>query len=39
VLKVGRTLFCGEHRIAEAAAAVRHRPGVRRAQTQVPHAG
>ena len=39
VLKVGRTLFCGEHRIAEAAAAVRHRPGVRRAQTQVPNAG
>ena len=39
VLKVGRTLFCGEHRIAEAAAAVRHRPGVRRAQTQVHNAG
>jgi 2-hydroxychromene-2-carboxylate isomerase len=40
VLKVGRTLFCGEHRIAEAAAAVRRRPRVERASTtSVPHAG
>jgi 2-hydroxychromene-2-carboxylate isomerase len=40
VLKVGRTLFCGEHRIAEAAAAVRRRPQVERASTTpVPYAG
>jgi hypothetical protein len=40
VLRVGRTLFCGEHRIAEAAAAVRRRPRVERATTtQVPNAG
>jgi 2-hydroxychromene-2-carboxylate isomerase len=40
VLKVGRTLFCGEHRIAEAAAAVRRRPRVERAApTSVPNAG
>ena len=40
VLKVGRTLFCGEHRIAEAAAAVRRRPRhVESTTTQVPHAG
>jgi 2-hydroxychromene-2-carboxylate isomerase len=40
VLKVGRTLFCGEHRIAEAAAAVRRRPRVESAPTrQVPNAG
>jgi 2-hydroxychromene-2-carboxylate isomerase len=38
ILKVGRTLFCGEHRIAEAAAAVR-RPRPLRAQTQMPNAG
>jgi len=39
VLKVGRTLFCGEHRIAEAAAAVRRRPRVEQSRTQVPNAG
>jgi len=39
VLKVGRTLFCGEHRIAEAAAAVRRRPGVQRAQPRMHTAG
>jgi 2-hydroxychromene-2-carboxylate isomerase len=40
VLKVGRTLYCGEHRIAEAAAAVRRRPRrVERETTQVPNAG
>jgi 2-hydroxychromene-2-carboxylate isomerase len=38
ILKVGRTLFCGEHRIAEAAAAVR-RPRVVRAASQMPNAG
>jgi len=38
VLRVGRTLFCGEGRIAEAAAAVRKRPRVE-SPTQVPHAG
>jgi 2-hydroxychromene-2-carboxylate isomerase len=38
VLKAGRTLFCGEHRIAEAAAAVR-RPRPLRAQTRMPNAG
>jgi 2-hydroxychromene-2-carboxylate isomerase len=40
VLRVGRTLFCGEHRIAEAAAAVRQRPRLERQRpTQVPNAG
>jgi 2-hydroxychromene-2-carboxylate isomerase len=39
VLQVGRTLFCGEHRIAEAAAAVRRPQPVRRAHTQVPSTG
>jgi 2-hydroxychromene-2-carboxylate isomerase len=39
VLRVGRTLFCGEHRIAEAAAAVRRRPRAESSPTQVPHAG
>ena len=39
VLKVGRTLFCGEHRIAEAAAAVRRPRPLQRARTQVPNAG
>jgi 2-hydroxychromene-2-carboxylate isomerase len=38
VLRVGRTLYCGEHRIAEAAAAIRRRPRVE-SPTQVPHAG
>jgi 2-hydroxychromene-2-carboxylate isomerase len=38
VLRVGRTLFCGEGRIAEAAAAVRQRPRPE-SPTQVPHAG
>ena len=38
VLRVGRTLFCGEHRVAEAAAALRRRPRVER-PAQVPHAG
>jgi 2-hydroxychromene-2-carboxylate isomerase len=37
VLRVGRTLFCGEHRIAEAAAAVRH-PGFRD-RSRLPNAG
>jgi 2-hydroxychromene-2-carboxylate isomerase len=40
VLRAGRTLFCGEHRIAEAAAAVRQRPRLERQRpTQVPNAG
>jgi 2-hydroxychromene-2-carboxylate isomerase len=38
VLRVGRTLFCGEDRIAEAAAAVRRRPRVER-PTPVHNAG
>jgi hypothetical protein len=38
VLRVGRTLYCGEGRIAEAAAALRRRPRVESA-TPVPHAG
>ena len=38
VLRVGRTLFCGEHRIAEAAAATRRRPRLD-SPAQVPHAG
>lgn len=38
VLKVGRTLFCGEHRLAEAAAAVR-RPRPMRTPAQMPNAG
>jgi 2-hydroxychromene-2-carboxylate isomerase len=38
VLRVGRTLFCGEDRIAEAAAAVRHRPRLDR-NSQLPSAG
>jgi 2-hydroxychromene-2-carboxylate isomerase len=38
VLRAGRTLYCGEDRIAEAAAAVRRRPRVE-SPTQVPHAG
>jgi 2-hydroxychromene-2-carboxylate isomerase len=38
VLRIGRTLYCGEHRIAEAAAAIRRRPRVER-PTQVPNAG
>jgi len=38
VLRVGRTLYCGEGRIAEAAAAVRRRPRVER-PAQVPNAG
>jgi 2-hydroxychromene-2-carboxylate isomerase len=38
VLKVGRTLFCGEHRIAEAAASIRRRPRLG-SPTQVPNAG
>jgi 2-hydroxychromene-2-carboxylate isomerase len=39
VLKVGRTLFCGEHRIAEAAAAVRRPRTVQHAHNLVPNAG
>jgi 2-hydroxychromene-2-carboxylate isomerase len=38
VLRVGRTLFCGEDRIAEAAAAVRRRPRVDR-PSRLPSAG
>jgi 2-hydroxychromene-2-carboxylate isomerase len=38
VLKVDRTLFCGEHRIAEAAASRRRRPRVG-SPAQVPNAG
>jgi 2-hydroxychromene-2-carboxylate isomerase len=38
VLRVGRTLFCGEDRIAEAAAAVRRRPRVD-GPSQMPSAG
>ncbi len=38
VLRVGRTLFCGEDRIAEAAAAVRRRPRAER-PTPVHNAG
>ena len=38
VLKVDRTLFCGEHRIAEAAASMRRPPRVG-SPTQVPNAG
>jgi 2-hydroxychromene-2-carboxylate isomerase len=38
VLRVGRTLFCGEHRIAEAAAATRRRPRLD-SPAKVPHAG
>ena len=38
VLKVDRTLFCGEHRIAEAAASIRRRPRVN-SPAQVPNAG
>jgi 2-hydroxychromene-2-carboxylate isomerase len=38
ILRIGRTLYCGEHRIAEAAAANRRRPRVE-SPTQVPNAG
>lgn len=38
VLKVDRTLFCGEHRIAEAAASIRRRPRLG-TPAQVPNAG
>jgi 2-hydroxychromene-2-carboxylate isomerase len=38
VLKVDRTLFCGEHRIAEAAASIRRRPRLG-SPAQVPNAG
>lgn len=38
VLKVDRTLFCGEHRIAEAAASIRRRPRLA-GTAQVPSAG
>jgi 2-hydroxychromene-2-carboxylate isomerase len=38
VLHVGRTLFCGEHRIAEAAASIRRRPRLN-SPAQVPNAG
>jgi 2-hydroxychromene-2-carboxylate isomerase len=38
VLKVDRTLFCGEHRIAEAAASIRRRPRLN-SPAQVPNAG
>jgi 2-hydroxychromene-2-carboxylate isomerase len=38
VLKVDRTLFCGEHRVAEAAASIRRRPRLG-SPAQVPNAG
>lgn len=38
VLKVDRTLFCGEHRIAEAAASIRRGPRLN-SSAQVPYAG
>jgi 2-hydroxychromene-2-carboxylate isomerase len=38
VLKVDRTLFCGEHRIAEAAASIRRGPRLN-SPAQVPNAG